>query len=66
MTTEIKRDHEGRLHLFSHGVPVPGATVTGVKMLTSGDIAAEVYIPTRNLTFAEMDNVVPFVRPERS
>lgn len=62
MTTEIRRDANGQMHLYTHDVPVAGAIVTGLKALGNGEQAFEVYISTKHVSLGEVSKVVPFVR----
>lgn len=63
MTTQIKREHTGRMHLFVDGIPVPGALVTSIThSAADGKPYVQISIPVDKLTFGEVDNVVPLVR----
>ncbi|QPC43500.1 hypothetical protein HW532_12820 [Kaustia mangrovi] len=59
---EVKRDHTGHMHLFVNGVPINGAQVGGVQAV-NGEMQVAVFIPTKRVTFGEVDNVVPMVKP---
>lgn len=62
---QLKRDHEGQITLFVAGVPARGSKFAGVN--TNPEPGKSPYaiftIPLDQVTFAEVDNVVPFVRP---
>lgn len=64
MTTnvQLKRQHYGKVTLCVHGVPAHGAEFHGVLMV-QGKAYAQYLFPIEQVTFAEPDNVVPFVRP---
>ena len=63
MNCEIKREHTGKMHLFVGGVPANGALITSIDYSTDGKAYARVSIPLDRLSFSELENVVPFVRP---
>lgn len=61
---QLKRDHEGRVNLFVAGVPARAAMFTGMNhSQVNGKLYANFSIPLDAVSFAEVDNVVPFVRP---
>lgn len=66
MNCQLKREHTGKLHLFVDGVPAQGAFVTGINFNNLDNKQyVQVSIPLDKISFAELDNVVPFVRAER-
>lgn len=61
---QLKRNHEGQVTLFVAGVPARGAVFTGMNpSQVNGKVYANFSIPLDAVSFAEVDNVVPFVRP---
>lgn len=61
---ELQRDHTGAMHLFVGGVPAHGAQVTGIGQANDGTQQAIIVVPLAKLTFGEVRNVVPMVRPQ--
>lgn len=62
---QLKRSHTGEVTLYVAGVPARGAIFTGMNpsQVNPGKVYANFSIPLDHLSFAEVDNVVPFVRP---
>jgi hypothetical protein len=54
---EIKRDHEGKLHLYVAGVPVRAVNIFSIAQ-NEGKLCALASIPLEQVTFGEVDNVV--------
>lgn len=63
---QLKRDHLGQVTLYVAGVPARGAVFTGMNpsQMQPGKVYANFSIPLDVLSFGEVDNVVPFPRPE--
>lgn len=60
---QLKRSHDGNVTLFVAGVPARGALFTGMNASQiNGKLYANFTIPLDQVSFAEIDNVVPFVR----
>lgn len=59
---ELKRDHEGAMHLVVGGQFASGSQVAGVQMV-NGEMTAIVWVPLKHVVLGEVTNVVPFVRP---
>ena len=60
---QLKRSHNGEVTLYVAGVPARGALFTGMNhSQVNGKVYANFSIPLDALSFAEVDNVVPFVR----
>lgn len=62
MTIHLKRSHTGDVTLFVNGNPASAAKFSGIQQTPDG-MAAVFVVPLANAVFAEVDNVVPFVRP---
>lgn len=60
--TELKRDHEGKLHLYVNGAPALGVKFTGMQAVGDENVAFFA-VPLKTSTIGEVANVVPFVRP---
>lgn len=59
LTTNIEfvRDHEGKFDMRVSGVPAHGARVMSMSNV-DGELIAVVYVPLRDATVAERDNVL--------
>jgi hypothetical protein len=55
---EIKRDHNGTMHLHVAGVPALGATVTAITTV-NGEMGAVVFVPLKLTLLGEIDRVIP-------
>lgn len=61
---QLKRTHQGNVVLHVAGVPAHDALFTGMNISqVNGKTYANFSVPLDALSFAEVDNVVPFVRP---
>jgi hypothetical protein len=58
---ELKRDHEGTLHLFVAGVPALNVTVANISNI-DGKLVAVAYVPLDRVTIGEVDTVIPMSR----
>lgn len=61
INTELKRDNNGKLHLFVGGQHAVGSIVYGMDTL-DGKLHARVLLPLDQVHLGEVTNVVPFVR----
>jgi len=59
---QLQRDSSGDLHLVVGNQFAVGSKVTGVNLI-DGELRAIVLVPLRHATFAEVTNVLPFVKP---
>jgi len=57
----LRRDHKAAVHLEVGGQYAIGAEFNGMSMF-NGKQCAVFLVPLDHVTFAEVDNVVPFVR----
>lgn len=58
----LNRDHVGNLHLRVGTEYAFGAEVSSI-VNNNGEQSAIIVIPLKHVSFGEVDNVVPFVRP---
>lgn len=60
---QIQRDNKGTMNLVVGDQHALGSHVTGITNIDGIGLTAIVWIPINHVTFAEVRNVVPFVRP---
>lgn len=59
MAIKLKRDHQGTVHLFVNESPANGARFNGITAF-EGKQCAIFFVPLDQVSFGEVDNVIPF------
>lgn len=67
-TLNLKRDHNGMLHVTVDGDPLAGAVLTSIEYLAvdqarPAELYAKIVVPIRLAKVSEIDNVIAFPRP---